>query len=101
VLVMPTAVTVRTDLAAIAVNYQVPAYLGAPVMFEGRPGKVVGADQGWLIVKLDGERDPDLYHPRWHMQWPEDNGRATACGPVKPAPALLLWGAGEAQWSGV
>lgn len=93
-------------LARIAVIYRVPARLGAPVTFEGTPGRVVGADpmaeRVW--VHLDGEEHPDLFHPRWRLIWLEENGPATGiprAGRLKPAPALLTWFDGEGQWSGV
>jgi hypothetical protein len=101
-----TAVAVvKEALARIAVIYRVPAYLGAPVEFEGTPGRVVGGDpvSERVLVRLAGEPRPDLFHPRWHLIWLEENGPATAVPrfPVRTAPALLTWVDGEGQWSGI
>lgn len=94
----------REALARIAVTYRVPAYLGAPVEFEGTPGTVVGADpvSERVMVHLAGEQQADLFHPRWHLIWLEENGPATnvPAFPLKPAP-LYAWTLGEGQWSGV
>lgn len=101
-----TVAGAREALARIAATYQVPAFLGAPVEFEGTTGRVVGADpvSERVLVHLDGEQHADLFHPRWHLIWTQENGPATAVPrfPVRPAPALLSWFDGEGgQWSGV
>lgn len=94
------------SLARIARHYGVPARRGAPVLFEGKRGRVVGAlnDDEHVLVRLAGEDEARPYHPTWHMVWLEENGRATRVPqvPVIVAPAWPVMDmSDEPQWSGV
>lgn len=91
------------DLSYVAERYKVPARVGAPVLFEGKPGRVVGASGPHVLIRLDGERLAIPYHPRWHLIWLEENGPATdvPAPPVLPAPTWPAFVLGEPQWSGV
>lgn len=93
----------REALHRIAVAYQVPARLGAPVEFEGIPGQVVGSVESRVLVKLGDRQRAELFHPRWRMIWLEETGPATAVPtfPVRVLPACWTWDGDEGQWSGV
>lgn len=102
---MTVTATERNVLADIGRHYGVPARMDARVLFEGRPGTVVGADAAGqrVLVVLDGEAQPDLFHPTWHMTWLDDSRPPTGVPaiPVRPLPSLWTWTPGEAQWSGI
>lgn len=96
------------SLDYIAGYYGVPARVGAPVEFEGRPGVVTGYSGPSVTVRLDGEKDVRPYHPRWHMIWLAENGPATdvpAVGMLPPPASCMFAGElaelVEPQWSGV
>jgi hypothetical protein len=93
----------REALHRIAVQYQVPARLGAPVVFDGVPGQVVGSVESRVVVKLDGRQRSELFHPRWRMVWLEETGPATAVPtfPIRALPACWTWDGDEGQWSGI
>jgi hypothetical protein len=55
--------------------YRVPAHIGTPVRFEGRPGRVVGFDGPHLLVQFDAEPHPVPLHPTWHVTYPEGGDR--------------------------
>lgn len=44
--------------------YGVPARKGAQVIYRGRKGKVTGASNQYVMIKLDGEKFSKPYHPR-------------------------------------
>lgn len=48
-------------------HYKVPAKKGGRVLFQGRPGVIVGSYQCYIKVRLDGERRAGVYHPTWEM----------------------------------
>ena len=90
-------------LDRIRQQFQVPAYVGAPVVVDGRAGRVSGADGDHVMVLFPGPDEPEPRHPRWGIIWPEQDGPAgiVPMPRIKVAPALLTWAEGEAQWSGV
>ncbi len=95
---------VRQALEYIAGYYRVPIRIGAPVAYEGRPGKVVWAVDQYVVVRLADESGrPGRYHPR-DLIWLEENGPATNVPHFghRAVPALLLWSEedGGGQWSG-
>lgn len=49
--------------------YGVPAKRGARITFEGKPGVITGSRGQYLIVRLDGDRKADIYHPTWHIEY--------------------------------
>jgi len=46
-------------------TYGVPAKVGGKVMFEGRPGVIVGSHGPYLKIRIDGH--VRNYHPTWHL----------------------------------
>ncbi len=60
------------DIGWIAKHYGVPAVEGGRVLFEGKPGTIVGSSGPHLMVRLDGERKASPYHPTWHIEYVED-----------------------------
>lgn len=60
--------------------YNVPAKKGGRVLFEGRPGVIVGFRDQYLRVRLDGETGVGTYHPLWHIDYltdTSDDGETT------------------------
>jgi hypothetical protein len=51
-------------------RYQVPAYLGVKVIvFDGRKGEIVGAEGGYLLIKVDDNPNTGRYHPTWKIKY--------------------------------
>lgn len=94
---------VATGLRWLRDTYGVPARIGAPVRFEGKPGVVVGYADGYARIRLHGETRIGSYHPRHNLIWLEEYGPATAVPTLRPAsPAPMFVGrVSEPQWSGV
>jgi len=40
---------------------------GQRVLFEGKPGKVTDLRGGDVLIRLDGEKHSERYHPTWHL----------------------------------
>ncbi len=61
------------ELEYLATCYQVPATIGQPITYKGRPGKIVGAHGMYLKLQFDGQAQPDAgnYHPTWEMTYPD------------------------------
>lgn len=57
-------------MAYIRGYYQVPAEINRPVVFDGKPGRIVGTSDAHLMIRLDGETEPIPVHPTWHMEYP-------------------------------
>lgn len=49
--------------------YKVPARIGVPVLFEGKPGVITGSSGPHLLVHIDGADEPVPAHPTWEMQY--------------------------------
>jgi hypothetical protein len=49
--------------------YKVPAKRGGRVLYEGRPGTIVGFSRQYLRIRLDGETRIGSYHPTWHIDY--------------------------------
>ena len=53
----------------------VPAKVGGRVIYTGgasgerREGKIVGTYQGYLRIRLDGDKHPGNYHPTWKLEY--------------------------------
>lgn len=43
--------------------YNVPAYKDVPIEYEGKRGRITGADGPYVMAKLDGEKHARNYHP--------------------------------------
>lgn len=56
-------------LEYICRHYSVPAAENGRVLFEGKPGTIVGTTGHYLRVQIDGENHADTYHPTWHMEY--------------------------------
>lgn len=60
-------------LQYIATTYSVPAVKGGRVEYTGgkepKLGTITGAESGHLLIKLDGERHANPYHPTWELRY--------------------------------
>lgn len=57
------------SLPYISEYYSVPAEVNGRVEFEDKPGTIVGDQDAYILVRLDGETDVLPYHPTWHMKY--------------------------------
>lgn len=52
-------------------TYGIEAKVGSRVVYTGgetpKNGTVVGADQQYLKIKMDGEKQAGIYHPTWEL----------------------------------
>lgn len=48
--------------------YDVPAYVGTRILFEGQPYVITGFDRQYLLVEINGQ--VELLHPTWHVEYP-------------------------------
>ena len=53
-------------------EYGIDARVGRRVLFEGHQGTIVGYSSSHLQILLDGEREPGIYHPIWHIAYIDD-----------------------------
>jgi len=57
--------------------YDIPVKRGMRIVFDGKPGKITGFRDGYLLVRLDDEppatrsRSPLILHPTWRVAYPE------------------------------
>ena len=49
--------------------YKVPAKKGGRVLYEGKPGTIVGARNAYLLIRLDGEKEAGSYHPTYNITY--------------------------------
>jgi hypothetical protein len=65
------------SLESIQDRYGVPAYPGRRVRYKRRLGSIVGADDQYIRVVLDGQERARLYHPLWCIDYLDgvDHGR--------------------------
>ena len=53
--------------------YKVPAKRGGRVIYTGgtKPqyGTILGASGAYLVIRLDGHRDPQTFHPTWRIEY--------------------------------
>jgi hypothetical protein len=64
-------------------TYHVPAKRGMRVEANGHLGRIVGAPGGYLKIKIDMHKKPELYHPTWHMIYFTDDDTITFMGERK------------------
>lgn len=58
------------DGAFIRGYYDVPARKHVAIRFQGKPGVIVGFDQGcYLLAILEGSDEPVVLHPTWQIQY--------------------------------
>ncbi len=50
-------------------HYDVPAREGVRVVADGRPGTIAGADGPRLLIAIDGEPEPSVWHPTWRIEY--------------------------------
>ncbi len=52
-------------------RYQVPAFKGDRVRYtyNDREGTIVDAENGYLVIRLDGDDHTGNYHPTWEMEY--------------------------------
>lgn len=56
-------------LSYIASVYKVPAARGGRVIFNGKPGVITGAANGYLLVRFDDKKRAAPCHPTWRMEY--------------------------------
>ena len=61
-------------------TYHVPAKRGMRVEANGEAGRIIGAQGGYLKIKMDMRKKPELYHPTWHMVYFTDSDTTTFRG---------------------
>jgi hypothetical protein len=49
--------------------YNVPAKRGGRVDYQGRLGIITGSVNGYLRIRLDGEKHSRRYHPTWKIKY--------------------------------
>lgn len=64
------SVCMDREVSYVATRCRVPARFGGRVVVNGRPGVIVGAPGGDLLVLLDGRRAPVRTHPMWQTEYP-------------------------------
>lgn len=62
----------NSEIDYIRNRYNVPAKIGGKVEYKSRPGIIVGADNGYLRIRLDGETEIKFYHPTWEIEYCQD-----------------------------
>jgi hypothetical protein len=67
-------------IAEIREYYRVPAYVGHRVVMDGKPGRIVGKQGGYLKVRFDDMPYSVPCHPRWRMIYLEAPGGAFSYG---------------------
>ena len=55
--------------------YGVPARVCMRILFEDKPGVIVGFDDHYLLATLDGSREWSVLHPTWRVQYLGADGR--------------------------
>ncbi|ATE84623.1 hypothetical protein phi2LM21_p06 [Sinorhizobium phage phi2LM21] len=68
------------SLSYIRAYYRVPAKRGGRVEYTGDPrinqqGKITGARGARLLIRLDGETRPSVFHPTWEIRYLQEPGR--------------------------
>ena len=56
-------------LEYIQSKYNVPAEINGRIKFKSRLGTIVGAKNGYLQIRLDGETEVNYYHPTWKIKY--------------------------------
>lgn len=57
------------SLEWIRQQYNVPAWKGRGIEFDGKPGRIVGANGPHLRVRIEGYRYPVTCHPTWRIKY--------------------------------
>lgn len=57
------------ELKHIRERYNVPAKIDGRIEYKSRPGIIVGAKNGHLKIRLDGEIKIKSYHPTWEIEY--------------------------------
>lgn len=56
--------------------YEVPAYRGRRVSYNGRIGVITGSRGMYIRIRLDGEKRSYIYHPTYEIDYePKEEGR--------------------------
>ena len=59
------------NMEYIRKKYKVPAKYGMKVIAQGRNGIIVGAKNGYLRIRIEGEKNILSFHPTWEMKYLE------------------------------
>ena len=71
---MTTKAYTDMQMKYIQQTYGVLAKIGGIVKYRSKQGKIIGAKNGYLQIRLDGETEIRSYHPTWEMEYCDDNG---------------------------
>lgn len=75
------------SLEYIQSHYRVPAHEGARVKYTGgrrpRLGTIIGADGAYLLIRLDGLKTSQRYHPTWEISYLDSDNTASKPKGVK------------------
>lgn len=53
--------------------YGVPAKRGMRVIANGKPGRITSGNGQYIMVLLDGDKRPTVWHPTWEMVYLTDS----------------------------
>jgi hypothetical protein len=70
-------VSTTDGLGYIRDYYRVPAQLDGRIRWtysEPKLGTIVGSNGPHLLVQFDGEKEPDLCHPTWEIEYLDAGG---------------------------
>lgn len=59
----------HSDIADLRRHRKVPARRGMPVTVDGKPGVILGARDGKLKVRFEGQKHTVYCHPRWKVKY--------------------------------
>lgn len=64
-------------------NYNVPAFVGTEVTYQGKPAVILGGRAQYVRMRVEGERHPVVSHPTWAIAYP--------VLPLPPRPRGWCW----------
>jgi hypothetical protein len=67
-----------SSISYIRRYYGVPAKIRGCVRYKGRPGTITGTSGPHLLIRLDGEKKSDVYHPTWEIEYERNQIAASA-----------------------
>ena len=50
-------------------SYNLNIKKGSRVMYGSKPGTVIGARGAHVVIRLDGDKNTGLYHPKWNLTY--------------------------------
>jgi hypothetical protein len=61
---------VTSTLAWIRQYYNVPAFKGVKVTYEGKPAVILGGHRQYIRLRVEGEKRPVIDHPTFAVRYP-------------------------------